>query len=325
MLGFAATPIAAAEIIVDPTIEAVARASMLQPGDVAWLTTGTGVEPSSGDNLPGFTENGGLRGFAQTWHSDRGSVYDFRWQFPDDDSALAFLDEAEAMLGEMNAGAVRKDPPLTPLPDTRYYVYSGFGWGHNYLMRDENIVAKVYIGGMAPIAEETTSRVAEFAAARMAAALGGEQLQSPPPPAAPQLLRQIPALLKATCEARGVADELERLTCAMPSDPAAVDYFLYGSAEDLDGALAWERDFNAGIGSVSDTGTCEGGGYVGTWPEDGPAQGALLCYTNGRSQAVITWSHDALRIMGNIRVQNADFETAYTLWRNAGPQNFSVE
>ena len=139
---------------VDPTAESVALAAMLQPADVADSATTNGISVWQPDDLPAFTEHGGLREAGQTISADGPveQVYDFRYQFPDAASAKAFLDAAEADLGEVSSGAERLSLALKrrPVPDTRLYRFEDtlFGTGliaFNYLMRVDNLVAKVYV------------------------------------------------------------------------------------------------------------------------------------------------------------------------------------
>jgi hypothetical protein len=137
----------------DPTSEEALLASMLDTIDVDPLAETSGVEVGTeADDLPAFAEQGGLRRAAQT--IDVGSdftVFDFRYQFPTATAAAAFLDAEAESLGETDSGAVESEPPTQLGDDTRYYtshleifvIQDSF----NYLIRVENVVAKVWIGG----------------------------------------------------------------------------------------------------------------------------------------------------------------------------------
>jgi hypothetical protein len=132
-------------------------------------------------DLPGWAENGGIRELSHTLADDAITVYDFRWQFPDAASATAFLDAAEVDLSEVSIGSIPAAAPVIPVGDTRYYTFRydlfgvGVTLGFNYLMRHENIVAKVYVaGGEGDVTEEDGARIAQIAGERIIAALSGQ-------------------------------------------------------------------------------------------------------------------------------------------------------
>lgn len=152
---------------------------MLRPTDVAPTATSNGVTTGTADDLPGFTENGGLREVRQTLSAEPLTVFDFRWQFPDAASAAAFLDASEETLSESSSGAVEATAPVGLADDVRYYEYELDivvlrSVNFNYLMRQGSLVAKVFVQG---VAEETTPedglRIATSAVARMTEALAG--------------------------------------------------------------------------------------------------------------------------------------------------------
>jgi len=166
----------------DPTTEDVARAAMLQARDLQASATGSGITVVDSKDLPGYTENGGLREVRQTWSVGEGGtqVFDFRWQFPDADAAASFLDAAESELSEASSGAEKRSLPATerPLADTRLYTFEDnlFGTGtvgFNFLMSDGNLVAKVYVAGnKGDVTMRTALAIAKAAARRMDDALG---------------------------------------------------------------------------------------------------------------------------------------------------------
>ena len=137
----------------DPLSEEALVASMMDPTEVDPAGEGSGVDiGTEADDLPSFAEQGGLRRTAQTIQIGTDyTVYDFRYQFPDATSAEAFLNAEADALGETESGAVEIEAPIAFGDDTRYYVshieiiivQDSF----NYLIRVENVVAKVWIGG----------------------------------------------------------------------------------------------------------------------------------------------------------------------------------
>jgi hypothetical protein len=140
---------------IDPLSEEALVASMLDPiQDVDPLAHTSGVDVGTeASDLPAFAEQGGLRRAAQTIdaHDSEVSVFDFRYQFPTAEAAAAFLEAEADALGETHAGAVESLPPVRLGDDTRYYtshteifvIQDSF----NYLIRVENVVAKIWIGG----------------------------------------------------------------------------------------------------------------------------------------------------------------------------------
>jgi hypothetical protein len=314
----------AASVAIDPAAESVAQASMLRALDLPWPADPSGVSYATSDDLPGYAEHGGLRVASQQWASFDTYlvVQDTRWQFPDASSSRAFLDEAEQDLGETTGGARALDPPVVPLPDTRYFVRSGFGEVHTFLLHHGNLVGKVRVDATPAGARDIASGLASAAATRMVAALGGPPAPSDPPDPTPdpaataELLTRIPTGIAQSCEARASKDGVLAHVACSPSTTATVEYTLFDSALAVKSSVVWTATFAREFGSMSDAGTCLAGGYDGQWPEAGPPQGQLICYEHD-GMAVIVWSDDAARIVGLLEARDADHETAYELWLEA--------
>ena len=362
----------------DPTAEEVAIAAMLQAGDVHRSAASQGVSIVQADDLPGYTANGGLREVRQTWNAEGGPaeiVFDFRWQFPDADSAAAFLDAAEEVLSEVSTGAESGSLPRRqrPLPDTRFYTFADpiFGTGtvgFNYLMRHENLVAKLYVSGEEDqLSRDRATEIARAAAERMEAALEGAPApsfeinepspapspvsspavdQSPVPVASPvpspivvgspaaspvlgdpvaELLSHVPAAVRESCAEDATADpppaesgQLAAVTCS-PSEGAVLAFVLFESVEGMDAAFDTARDFGRLFGSFATAGTCEAGGYDGTWSLADVKAGRLLCHKL-QDEAWIVWSHPDTRILSIIRQAGADHAAGWELWLQAGPE-----
>jgi len=71
------------------------------------------------------------------------------------------------------------------------------------------------------------------------------------------------------------------------------------------------------LGQLSPSGTCQGGGYDGTWTLDGSPAGQLLCYTL-EGAAVIDWSDPTHLLLGSINQAVGDSAAAYEAWVAAG-------
>ena len=334
----AGSPVLAADA--DPTSEDVAVASLLQAVDVAPATSSEGVSLGSSDDLPGYLENGGLREVRQTWSTDDPirTIFDFRWQFPDADSAASFLDAAEDVLSEASSGAERGMLLLNPLPDTRFYTFEdrvlGTGTvGFNYLMRHENLVAKVYVAGIGEeLAEGDATAIAYAAAARMIAAVGAEAGPLPSASRTPadaeaalgELLAHVPEAVRETCaeptDGRGPASdvgELAEVRCPM-ADGAVLTFVLYETVEAMDAAFDTAQEYARIFGSFTTGSDCASGTYDGTWSMSDVEAGRLLCHAL-EGAASIVWSHPASRILAIIRQPEADHAAAWELWLIAGP------
>ncbi len=328
----AALPAAAATA--DALDRSTLVASMLQQEDVAPYASNGGGREISTDDVPAFAAHDGIRELTQTWFDrERMSiVYDFRFQFPDEASAGAFLDDAEEDLGETHNGSVREVPPVSPVPDTRYYLYHdaalGTGTdGHAFLMHHGNIAAKVWISGVdGNVTPADAGVIAQAAAARMQQALGDEADPGPSPSggdaALAELVSHIPEGLIADCEVDGdapdaEAGELARLAC-FPTSDGSILFILHDSEASLDAAFDISS-MVAGIIGWEETDGCETGGYEGTWTLSGETAGRLLC-AGLMGTATITWSHPASRILATIRPADGDPAAAWDMWLGAGPE-----
>ena len=166
--------------------------SMLEPIDVDPLAETSGIDVGTeADDLPAFAEQGGLRRAGQTIGvgSDY-TVYDFRYQFPTATAASAFLDAEADSLGETASGAVETELPLQLGDKSRYYtshleifvIQDSF----NYLIRVENVVAKVWVGGDPEFINATKAYgIASTALARMTIVFDPSEVEGLPAPELP--------------------------------------------------------------------------------------------------------------------------------------------
>jgi hypothetical protein len=322
---------------IDPTDRAVLVESLLQPEDVATYAADGDVQDMSADDLPAFAAHDGIREVSNQWFNGdlESTIFDFRFQFPDERSAQAFLDDAEGDLGEVHNGSVRQDPPVAPLPDTRFYYFQDkvFGTdtdGYAFLMHHGNIAAKVWISGMdGNVGPEAAGGIAQAAAERMIKALGTEPAPTPDGSAVPaadpadvaELMSHIPAAVASDCTTDPDRDpeygELARVECSQSAD-SSILFSLYDTAESLD------SEFDVAVMVAQIVGwepaeSCEAGGYEGTWRLGDEEAGRLLC-TVQMGTANIVWSHPATRILSTIRQGDGDPEAAWQLWLVAGPE-----
>jgi hypothetical protein len=318
----------------DPLDPTTLAAAMLQEEDLATYDPDGEPEEISTDDVPAFAANDGIRELARTWYDmDRMSiVYDFRFQFPDEASAAAFLDGAEDILGETHNGSEQELPPVSPVPDTRYFVYHdtalGTGAdGYAFLMHHGNIAAKVWVSGVdGNVSPEDAGVIAQAAAARMQQALGDEAAPDPSPTgddaAIAELMSHIPKGLATSCGIDGdapapEAGELARIAC-FPSSDASVLFILHDSEASLDASFEI-ASMVAGIVGWEPADSCAAGGYEGTWKLGEETAGRLLC-AGLLGTATITWTHPASRILATIRQADGDAAAAWELWLAAGPE-----
>ena len=331
-LGLAAMPVAGAQP--DPTDESVAVDAMLVADDLSWAADATGVTVTTDESvidLPGYVEQGGVRQVSQNWISSNPPriVFDFRFQFPDASSAEAFLDASEAVLGEVHSGGQPQVPPVSPVADTRYYRQGLIG--HNFLMRHESLVAKVYVSAIdGP--DSVASKVAEAAATRMVAALGGPAPSAPPSPSADsavaleELLSHIPGSIRESCALRPLdaddiqADgELVAVSCPQ-SDEMNVLYSLYEDVESLDAEYDVLHEVAEIIGADMSADDCAAGSFDGVWRfGNGEEAGRMICFVAFGTSS-IDWSHPATRILSMITHAGGGKAAAYDLWIAAGPE-----
>jgi hypothetical protein len=337
LLMAGALPASAADI--DPTEESVGLEAMLQTADLTGYRSVQGPENwADGDNDdPIFVKNGGVSEWFQLWRSTdpMGSVFDFRFQFPDAGSAKAFLDASETSLGEVRNGGERQDPPVSPVPDTRYYYSDAFLVSYNYLMRHENIVAKVYIGGGETTAEDG-ARIASAAASRIITALGGEAPTpsdglDPSPgvdPVSPidELRSHVPDDVEADCHRALFMDPQAVDNGARVSlecdrdDESALLFTLFDSAEGMDAMYDILREASIKVKPFTDGGACQEGSYDGSWTLDDQEAGRLFCNEGVESSAVLVWSHPATRILSALIRIDGDHAAAFDQWTVAGPR-----
>jgi hypothetical protein len=355
-LVLAAVAAQGAVLAADPTAESVAVASLLQAGDLFAGSTTSGVTVGPADDLPAFAANGGLREARQTWTSTDpiALIFDFRFQFPDEASAVAFLDASETDLAETANGLVLTPLLDPPLPDTRFYAadLGTYGSDFNWLMHEGNLVAKVFVGGSGNVSQTTASQIAQTAAARMTAALTGATasagptagssagasmppsaspaaspvetpLPTPDPAAVLSLLAAVPPAMAPTCAGvEFTADqpprggELARVGC-LASNGAGISLSAFDSTATLGDAFSAGELVAQLFGQLSATGTCQAGGYDGSWTIDGAPAGSLLCYSL-EGAAVIDWSDPQHLLLGSVRQAVGDSGAAYQAWLEAG-------
>jgi hypothetical protein len=260
-------------------------------------------------------------------------VDDARWQFPDDESAAAFLNTAEAELATVSLGYEPAPVPSGLPPGSRAYALSdvilGVGdVGHTILIPLGTLVADVDVTGPTQmLTDELAADIARAAGARMTAALAGEPPPSfvpPPPPlneraAVDALTGHVPDALRPSCRTLDEADgrtrrggELARLACA-PDPDVEVTYRLFTTTEDLEAAFADAEEVARVFGTLPPDGACPGQRPDGAWVEDGVEVGRVLCYTRDEA-AVVVGAHRPSLVLAELRDSTGGLDPAWDAW-----------
>src|SRR5262249_3917774 len=110
--------------------------------------------------------------------------------------------------------------------------------------------------------------------------------------------------------------ELARVGC-IATNGAGVSLSAFDSADSVNSAFSAGELVAQMFGQLSPSGTCDGGGYDGTWTLDGAPAGNLLCYSL-ESAPVIDWSDPEHLLLGSINQAVGDPAAAYQAWVEAG-------
>jgi hypothetical protein len=167
-----------------------------------------------------------------------------------------------------------------------------------FLMRHENLVARVYVSGHEDaVPEDLAADIAQAAADRMLAALGTKVPASPSPSghatsplasvdpdALAEILEHVPAALREQCQADAASTdnpaqpgELVEVECSS-SDDATVAFELYDTVGSIDAAYDQQHQI-AEILSFDYSGdSCTTGSYDGTWRIGDQEAGRLVCF-----------------------------------------------
>ena len=325
-----------APVVVDPWSEAAVLASLLQSADLPSELTPDQIRVRTDSDMPGWSAHAGLRVVNRNW-GGRGaisSLFDFRYQFRTAGEAQAFLDEAHAALSEEGAGL--QYVVGEPLGDSSFRYAGTISFGgiqtnnYNYLVRVQNIVAKVFIGGGSELDTATADGIATHVPDRMRTALKGGIAPSPsasagfPSDAEAAILAHIPQNLHPGCE--GVEEiyptEVDSVRCR-PFNGPTIDYSAFGNT--LDMTEAYQGDVDSADPAPSENGQCALGNYEWTYTVDGRPTGRILCtsYVSARTRQtfrVIEWTNDDLRILAYASSPTLSWGQMVEFWRgSAGP------
>jgi hypothetical protein len=330
------SPGPAAPVVVDPWSESALVSSLLQAPDVPGDLVPEDVEIRPTSELPGWIEHAGLRVVTRNW-SSRGalsSLFDFRFQFPSAQAAQGFLDQAYSSLSEEGAGLQLVEGETLGDASFRYAGTISFGGiqtnNYNYLVRVQNIVAKVFLGGGAELDGITADTIAKRIPDRLRTALKGGIAPSPsvtgtfPSTAEAAVLRHVPEGLRGGCDSVDeiYATEIESVRCE-PFNGPTIDYTAFGNG--LDMSQAYQGDVDSADPAPTENGQCALGNYEYTYTVNGEPAGRILCttYVSGRTGEtfrVIEWTNDELRVLSYASSPTMTWGQMVEFWRgSAGP------
>jgi hypothetical protein len=331
-----ASPGPAAPAVVDPWSESALVASLLQAPDVPADLVPEAVKIRPTSELPGWVEHAGLRVITRNW-GGRGalsSLFDFRFQFPSAQAAQGFLDQAYTSLSEEGAGLQLVEGQTLGDASYRYAGTISFGGiqtnNYNYLVRVQNIVAKVFLGGGAELDGITADAIAKRIPDRLRTALQGGIAPSPtvagtfPSAAEAAVLQYVPEGLRGACESvdKIYPTEIESVRCE-PFNGPRIDYTVFGNG--LDMSQAYQGDVDSADPAPTENGQCALGNYEYTYTVNGEPAGRILCTTyvsarTGETFRVIEWTNDELDVLAYASSPTMTWGQMVEFWRgSAGP------
>jgi hypothetical protein len=331
-----ASPGPAAPVVVDPWSESALVASLLQSPDVPTDLVPEPVEIRPTSEVPGWVEHAGLRVVSRNW-GGRGalsSLFDFRFQFPTAQAAQGFLEQAHTSLSEEGAGLQLVEGDTLGDASYRYAGTISFGGiqtnNYNYLVRVQNIVAKVFLGGGAELDGVTADAIAKRIPDRLRTALKGGIAPSPtvsgsfPSAAEAAVLRHVPENLRGGCESVDeiYPTEIESVRCE-PFNGPTIDYTAFGNG--LDMSQAYQGDVDSADPVPTENGQCALGNYEYTYTVNGQPSGRILCTTyvsarTGETFRVIEWTNDELEVLAYASSPTMTWGQMVEFWRgSAGP------
>jgi hypothetical protein len=235
-------------------------------------------------------------------------------ELPDAEAAAAYLDAAEPILSEAQASGLAPVMFTEPVGEDGRYYFGVRPVGdvelqmHNFLFRVGPVAARVFIAGQ-ELPEGLPTGIATTAADRIAASLrvpaspaasgtpgasvtpaasgSPDASVTPGASAGPlgDLLRHVPASVRATCDSLGVSgSELAAVACS-PASGTQVLYALYGNGIAADGDFA---QITATIATPR-VETCAEGPFLGVYEVADEVVGQLACWTaDGTAYIVAT-------------------------------------
>jgi pimeloyl-ACP methyl ester carboxylesterase len=225
-------------------------------------------DPQFDFDIADFEANGGLDAVDQIWTVPEVTtdtaiavVFDFRFLFPDEASAAAYLDAAEPVLSESSTGLALRSDGVHVGDDTRHYAGT-LAQGdltimsENILFRTGPVVAKAYITGF-DVPFDAAAAIATAAGERTRAWLDAAAPGTSPAPGASPRASTSPAVspTAATPARSGEAGLLRQwASSAQATSQYSPDRWSARHATGEPDVVAWADDENAWTTLDSDVG-----------------------------------------------------------------------
>ena len=239
----------ASDQAIDPTSRDVLIATLLEERDVP-----DGLEPGEldeGDEIEdsAWADNDGIRAIQIVWRGSTDdpvqAIYDYRYQFPDAESAAAFYADAEDFLAETNVGMALQERFDTDELGEESSLYTGEvegidGFNYNYLTRVGNVVAKTWLTVPSTQDPDVPGAVASAAAGKLRSVLGIEAPEAEFPNAQEaEVLTSIPVAIRPSCHSAEeiYTEEVDTVRCDGATEHPPIDYSLFETAEAMDDAF----------------------------------------------------------------------------------------
>lgn len=314
-------------LLVDTLLDARDVPDDLEPGE---------LESSEQVADDAFAANNGLRVIRIVWQGSGDgpitTIYDYRYQFPNEDDAATFLDEARDFLAETSEGMeLTTEFDVDELGELGF-LYTGEvegleGFQYNYLLRVGNIVAKVWVTVPSTQDPDVPLGVAQSAAETLRAVL---QIEAPtadfPNANEARILEFVPEPIRDSCHAAEeiYRDEIDTVRCDGSTEHPPIDYSLFRTRSAMNGAF--DRDLAREETEPTDEGSCAEGNYLAEYTIEGEPGGRILCTiytdTDDREYKVIEWTNENINILTYMSSATRDWDNLIEFWTDeAGPIN----
>ena len=313
----------------DHTSRALLVATLLAADELPTDLEPGQLEESETVNDPAFAANNGIRVVRIVWEGagegEINTLFDYRYQFPDEDDAATFIEDAKPFLSEAASGMVEGSvPEIGELA----YLFTGEveGFEHfnyNVLFRVGNVVSKIWVNVASTQDPDVPLGVALTAASKITRALGLGEFPNVDEAA---ILESVPDEIRASCHRADAIyrDEIDTVTCDGSTEHPPIDYSLFRTVAVMDGAFG--RDLDREDPRPTEDGACADGDYTAAYSIDGEPGGRIMCVLSiddtGREFKVIEWTNSNRRILSFMSSTTRTWDNLIEFWSDkAGPIN----
>ena len=330
-----AEPSASAQAI-DPTSREVLIQTLLDTRDVPDGLEAGDLEEGDEVDDPAWAANDGIRVVRTVWRGSTDepiqAIYDYRYQFPDAESAAAFYTDAEDSLAETSVGMAEDRRFETDELGEQSVVFTGEvegidGFNYNYLSRVGNVVAKTWLTVPSTQDPDVPLGVAAAATGKVRSVLGIEAPVGKFPNAEEAAIMEfIPEPIRPSCHPAEEIynEEVDTVRCDGATEHPPIDYSLFETKSAMDDAFV--SDVEREETTPTSEGSCAEGNYTSTYTIDGAPAGQILCVLydapDGKQYKVIEWTNDNRNILTYMSSATRTWDDLISYWTDeAGPIN----